>query len=717
MVEGFVEERYISLYMIGQNNIKLKLSPNVIEDSLYKAFQFRPTRLEALFELVHYLFHTQNAIAKASKYAKLGIDITECSDILFVTTSIYEYKFLDLAFLCFYFNKEYDIAYKTINKLLFQKKFPKTEQIRLENNKGCCLPNVINSYNIYPKNKIDKLYTDISNKTTPCKIMFSITTCKRFNLFQKTMNSFINCCTDIHNIDKFICIDDNSSNADRNKMVQLYPFFEFVFKNELNKGHVCSMNKIQDLIQVYNPTYLIHLEDDWNFHTPYNYITNAIEILKSDTTLGQLLFNRNYTELHEMRDIKIVGGIYKNKHPIPYIEHEYYPRGSLKLKNFEEKHKGCWSNAYWPHYSLRPSVIKCNIFNTLGKYSSTNGHFENEYADRYVKHGYKSGFFDGIFCSHIGKLTPSRRDKTDTTKNAYQLNNIDQFSNKILNNKKHIQIINLVRRPDRKQKCIQMLHDTGIKEYDFVDAVDGQQLKPSFKLYKLFDGNDFNSRKGVIGCALSHYNLWKQLLDDNNNEYYVIMEDDVTLGTNFKSKFNSIKSHFTEKDLMFLGYSMFEKKRATVKHIYDNNNDKIDISKLQEDLYIGGFFAYTINKRGANKMINYIEKNGIKHGIDYIIKIANIDKFECQPLIATSIWNENNISIDTDIQNNFDVLDFSQFIEKNILKNYIFIPEQDQIGNDCYHKLRSISEMAHIANLDEKCIGFNTLGFFTPLNI
>ena len=53
---------------------------------------------------------------------------------------------------------------------------------------------------------------------------------ERFDLFEKTMNSFINCCLDLHMIDKWIVVDDNSSEVDRIKMKKLYPFIEFILK-------------------------------------------------------------------------------------------------------------------------------------------------------------------------------------------------------------------------------------------------------------------------------------------------------------------------------------------------------------------------------------------------------------------------------------------------------------------------------------------------------
>lgn len=71
------------------------------------------------------------------------------------------------------------------------------------------------------------------------------------------------------------------------------------------------------------------------------------------------------------------------------------------------------------------------------------------------------------------------------------------------------------------------------------------------------------------------------------------------------------------------------------------------------------FFCYTINKLGAFKLLNYINQNGIKHGIDYLIKIIpGLNSYEIQPQMAFTDWNENGKIIDTDIQNNCEAFIF-----------------------------------------------------------
>ena len=57
-------------------------------------------------------------------------------------------------------------------------------------------------------------------------------------MFLGTVCSFLNACADLDRIDRFICVDDNSSAADRAEMERRFPFFEFIWKGPEDKGHV-----------------------------------------------------------------------------------------------------------------------------------------------------------------------------------------------------------------------------------------------------------------------------------------------------------------------------------------------------------------------------------------------------------------------------------------------------------------------------------------------
>jgi len=272
-----------------------------------------------------------------------------------------------------------------------------------------------------------------------------------------------------------------------------------------------------------------------------------------------------------------------------------------------------------------------------------------------------------------------------------------------------IKIINLEHRTDRKESTIKELEKHNVTNYEFIKAVDGKKLESSLELKKLFEGNKFNNRRGVIGCALSHLNLWKELVDDSKNYYYIIMEDDFTLCDDFLSKLKSLE--LKNKDLIYLGYHMYEINRNKVRNIYDNNNSNIIITDLNKNLNMGGTFCYSINKNGAKKLIDYINKNKILEPIDNLIH-SSLKCYEAQPQLVFSEF-VNMIpgkNVDSDIQGIYDCLDFNE--DNHLLSKFIFIPELDQSGYDIYYKKTNIKELLIMANEDENCIAFNTLGFF-----
>ena len=284
------------------------------------------------------------------------------------------------------------------------------------------------------------------------------------------------------------------------------------------------------------------------------------------------------------------------------------------------------------------------------------------------------------------------------------------------------------------------MNNAGInnKNYEFIQAVDGYQLKPSEYYHTLFKNNDFGYRLGVMGCALSHYNLWTQLLDDHEHDYYMIMEDDFTLGDHFLNKLVALEPYFKAQEFIFLSYSMFAAHRNEYKSLYyENNMNNIKMTGLNRNIYIGGFFSYTINKAGAQKMVDYIKLNGIKHGIDYLIKINhNLNAVELQPFITFSNWDETGAgTVDSNIQQKYETMNFDKLTdnidddldiddvifedeaddaELILLKSkFTLYPQldiiQEQKHHNHSHNLRSLLQKA----LDnDNCMAVNTLGVF-----
>ena len=270
-------------------------------------------------------------------------------------------------------------------------------------------------------------------------------------------------------------------------------------------------------------------------------------------------------------------------------------------------------------------------------------------------------------------------------------------------------VLNLKRRPDRKIKTSVMFENANINDYQFIEGIDGETLNLNLEIKNLFEGNDFGNRKGFIGCALSHYNIWLNLLRDESVDYYLIFEDDFFLIDSFKDKLDEVKillqKNINSIDLLFLGY------HSRTENIYNNLDQILHLKEYNSSEYVGGFFSYIITKNGAIKMLEYIKNNGIKHGIDYVIKInKEMRIFETTPHIVLSSWVKNiNDPVDSDIQRNFDGFNFNEIFDYN---NYLFIPKMDILNNDIkYYSNKNISELIEYSNSNDKCNGFNTLGF------
>ena len=491
-MKGWFEEVYYSYYRIATCMQELKYDWDIVEKAFLKAWQYLPSRAEPLYEISKH-YNQINNFNKAYPYSKQASSLPfPDKQLLFLYKEVYDYKASQEHLICSHYIKKYSESFDIGNKLL-NSNLPDNDRKIIQTFRDKNIEFVLNNYIKYPVKQI----LDIKNKISESSknIIFTITTCKRFDLFSKTINSFINCCDDVLKIDKWVCVDDNSSEEDREKMKKLYPFFNFIFKSEEDKGHVKSMNIIFKEIQEYN--YVCHMEDDWQFFEKREYLTQSINILESDNKLGQLLFNVNYAQREHCR--KIAGGFVKYYNNLRYVEHEYYPKGK-EYDDYIERNRGNSTQAYWPHYSLRPSVLKVNVLKEIGDYKNETGHFEMDYANRYVKNGYKSAFLDTVCSYHIGKCTWEKGD------NSYSLNGMKQFSETV-ENENQVENQYEVENDDEEWLIVENLDSYG-NDLKYVNTSEIEILK---KL-ALSDPNcvGFNNL-GYLKSSISPKELWKDV--------------------------------------------------------------------------------------------------------------------------------------------------------------------------------------------------------------
>jgi len=276
-----------------------------------------------------------------------------------------------------------------------------------------------------------------------------------------------------------------------------------------------------------------------------------------------------------------------------------------------------------------------------------------------------------------------------------------------------IKVINLKKRNDRKKNVETIFNKINFESYEFYEAIDGKNIPLTLEIKNLFKNNDFCNRKCFIGCALSHYNIWIDLLKEKDSDYYVIFEDDIILSEYFNINFKKTKvyteNNLTIIDFLFLGYHTYNSNNLDINSY---SNDSFSVIPYNKNEYVGGFFSYIITKNGAQKMLTYIENNGIRHGIDYLLKINNsLHIYEVYPNIVFSKWVSNiDNSADSNIQKDIECFNFDS-IENIIVKkdkDYLIIGFH---SNQLSERGTEIA-LYDYANHNEKILGNKSIIFF-----
>ena len=586
----------------------------------------------------------------------------------------------------------------------------------------------------------EALYDTIENKNIQFnkegKVLLTMTSCKRFDLLQRTINSMLYNIKDISSyIKRWIIVDDNSSEEDRKEMKEKYPFLEFIMKDESMKGHPKSMNMIRDIFLESKCEYLFHIEDDFEFYRKDNYIKRCIKILEtSELKLGQILLNNDYSE-DQITANQLGGSEEKRlKDNTIYFVHRYYKNENDIQR--ESQKLGLRNQFYWPHFSFRPGLTKREVLLNVGEFNENTKHFEMEYAYRYVEKGYLTGFLERMCCTHIGRRTYERNTNK---KNAYDLNDQVQFGEKV---KKEVKeevkeefrrdalvidtvVINLERRKDRLLKFIKN-NNSQLHNLRVFKAIDGKNIKPNQKIQQLFSTGDFNYRAGIVGVAMSHIMIWKELLKDEFSTHALVLEDDIKLVSGFKEKILHVLSeHVDNFDILIMHWNPYQHSQHFVKKDIDGTINVVRWNRQEFcERNMGSAACYLINKKGAYNLLKEINEKGVYNGIDWVMhKTADKQKIcVTEPMLGIAdCWQSGRA--DTDIQLVYDSVGYTS-IEKAIYDELIMMKEKMKVKGyyvigEC-DMLRNCAKDAKLLLSKNKfpdTILFNSTTSFTSENI
>jgi GR25 family glycosyltransferase involved in LPS biosynthesis len=215
-------------------------------------------------------------------------------------------------------------------------------------------------------------------------------------------------------------------------------------------------------------------------------------------------------------------------------------------------------------------------------------------------------------------------------------------------------IINLDKDIERYENCKKQLVKYNINNYERFPGIDGSKLTEKERKNVTSDIGNLIASPSMIGCGISHINLWKKIIREGIDKA-LILEDDFILKDNFIYKFDKAVKHAPENyDMIFLTDNLIHNKNIKFKDIN---------AYFYKQIFISQTLAYIITIEGAKKILEYINK--ITNHIDI-------------ELCLLALYN-NNINVISmkeplvyqtyDTSNNTNDFNFPLFIEKYILTN------------------------------------------------
>ena len=274
---GWPEEVFCSLLRVAECMASLDEPWPRVQDAYLKAWAYRPTRAEPLCAIAtHYRSNREWQLGYF--FAKEAAQIPLPADILFVRGRIYNITASDELAICASWLGKHEEAFAACQRLLARDDLEDAVRNRIVTNRNFAIPTMLKVSEKYPEVLVESLTAGPPDS----RVTVTMTVGRDRAQAEVGINSFINCCTDIDSVGRFVLIDTGMSATDRTWFAEQYPFLE------IRSYDGVDLAKIRAGV---GGRFWLHLDHGWQFFAPESLIGRLTAIFDTEPDVYQVGIN------------------------------------------------------------------------------------------------------------------------------------------------------------------------------------------------------------------------------------------------------------------------------------------------------------------------------------------------------------------------------------------------------------------------------------------